>query len=62
LHIKNLRSKRLSKGLDYVKVRPFLVTKKNGPVIYILELLLDTKIYSRFYVNLLELANKDTLL
>jgi len=25
LHIKNLKSKRLSKKLDYVKVRPFLI-------------------------------------
>jgi hypothetical protein len=62
LHTKNLRSKRLSKGLNYVKVRLFLVMKKNGPVIYTLKLLLDIKIYPRFYVNLLELANKDTLL
>jgi hypothetical protein len=29
---------------------------------YTLKLLVDVKIYSRFYVNLLELANKDTLL
>jgi hypothetical protein len=62
LHTKNLRSKRLSKGLDYVKVGPFLVSKKNGLVTYTLELLVDAKIYSRFYVNKLELADKNTLL
>jgi hypothetical protein len=62
LYIKNLRSKRLSKGLNYVKVGPFLVSKKNRLVTYTLELLLDAKVYSRFYVNLLELADKDTLL
>jgi hypothetical protein len=62
LHIKNLRSKQLSKRLNYVKVRLFLVLKKNRLVIYTLKLLLDAKVYSRFYVNLLELANKDTLL
>jgi hypothetical protein len=62
LYTKNLRSKQLSKGLNYVKVGPFLVLKKNGLVIYILELLADIKVYSRFYVNLLELANKNTLL
>jgi hypothetical protein len=62
LHIKNLRSKQLSKRLNYVKVRLFLVLKKNRLVIYTLKLLLDVKVYSRFYVNLLELANKDTLL
>jgi hypothetical protein len=62
LHTKNLHSKQLSKGLNHVKVRLFLVLKKNRPVTYTLELLVDAKIYSRFYVNLLELANKDTLL
>jgi hypothetical protein len=60
LHTKNLRFKRPSKGLDYVKVGPFLVSKKNGPVTYTLELLADAKIYPRFYINLLELADKDT--
>jgi hypothetical protein len=62
LHTKNLRSKQLSKGLNYVKVGLFLVLKKNGLVTYILKLLADTKVYSRFYVNLLELADKNTLL
>jgi hypothetical protein len=57
LYIKNLRTKRLSKGLNHVKVRPFLILKQNGPVTYILELLLDAKIHPRFYVSLLELAD-----
>jgi hypothetical protein len=62
LYIKNLRSKQLSKGLNYVKVRLFLILKKNRPVIYTLKLLLDIKVYSRFYINLLKLADKNTLL
>jgi hypothetical protein len=62
LYIKNLRSKRLSKGLNYVKVRLFLVLKKNRLVTYTLELLADIKVYPRFYINLLELANKNALL
>jgi hypothetical protein len=62
LHTKNLRSKQLSKGLNYVKVRLFLISKRNRPITYTLKLLLDTKIYPRFYVSLLEPANKDTLL
>jgi hypothetical protein len=62
LYIKNLRSKQLSKGLNYVKVRLFLILKKNGPVIYTLKLLLDIKVYPRFYINLLKLADKNTLL
>jgi hypothetical protein len=60
LHTKNLRSKRLSKGLDHVKVGLFLISKRNGPVTYTLELLLDAKIYSRFYISLLELADSKT--
>jgi hypothetical protein len=60
LHTKNLRSKRPSKGLDHVKVRLFLVSKKNGPVTYTLELPADAKIYPRFHINLLEPADKDT--
>jgi hypothetical protein len=62
LYTKNLRFKQLSKGLDYVKVEPFLVLKKNELVTYTLKLLVDVKVYSRFYINLLELADKDTLL
>jgi hypothetical protein len=62
LHTKNLRSKQPSKKLNHVKVGPFLVSKRNGPVTYTLELLVDAKIHPRFYINLLELADKDTLL
>jgi hypothetical protein len=62
LYTKNLRSKQLSKGLNYVKVRLFLVLKKNRLVTYTLKLLVDAKVYPRFYINLLELANKNTLL
>jgi hypothetical protein len=60
LYTKNLRTKQLSKGLDNVKVGPFLISKQNRPVIYTLKLLLDTKIYPRFHVSLLELANPET--
>jgi hypothetical protein len=63
LYTKNLYIKQLSKGLNNVKVRLFLILKQNRLVIYILKLLLDTKIYSRlFYISLLELANLETLL
>jgi hypothetical protein len=60
LYTKNLRTKQLSKGLDNVKVRLFLVSKQNRLVIYTLELLPDTRIYPRFYISLLELANLET--
>jgi hypothetical protein len=60
LYTRNLRTKRLSKGLNNVKVGLFLISKRNGPVTYTLELLLDAKIHSRFYVSLLELADLET--
>jgi hypothetical protein len=60
LHTKNLRSKQPSKGLNHVKVRPFLISKRNRPVTYTLKLPPDAKIYPRFYISLLEPANKDT--
>jgi hypothetical protein len=62
LYTKNLCIKQLSKGLDNVKVGLFLILKQNGPVIYTLKLLLDTKIYPRFHISLLEPANLETLL
>jgi hypothetical protein len=62
LHTKNLHSKQPSKKLNHVKVGPFLVSKKNRPVTYTLKLLTNTKIHPRFHINLLEPANKNTLL
>jgi hypothetical protein len=62
LYTKNLYTKRLSKGLNNVKVRLFLILKQNRLVTYTLKLLPDTKIYPRFYISLLEPANLETLL
>jgi hypothetical protein len=62
LYIKNLCTKRPSKGLDNVKVGLFLISKQNGLVTYTLELLLDAKIYPRFHVSLLEPVDPETLL
>jgi hypothetical protein len=62
LYTKNLRTTRLNKGLNNVKVGPFLISKRNRPVTYILNLPKDAKIYSRFHVKLLESANLKTLL
>jgi transposase InsO family protein len=56
----NLRTKRPSKGLDNVKVGPFLIAKQNGPVTYTLELPPDAKIHPRFHVNKLEPADPET--
>jgi hypothetical protein len=62
LYTKNLYIKQLSKGLNNIKFRLFLILKQNRLVIYTLKLLLDAKIYPRFYISLLELANLETLL
>ena len=60
LHTKNLRTRRLSKSLNYVKVRPFLVLEQRGLVNYKLQLLDDAKIHLVFYISLLELADPKT--
>jgi hypothetical protein len=59
---KNLRSKRLSKGLNHVKVRLFLILNQKGPVTYTLNLPSDAKVHLQFYVSLLEPADPLTLL
>jgi hypothetical protein len=59
---KNLRTRRPTKKLDYVKVRPFFILKQTGPVNYQLDLLKDAKIHLVFYVLLLELADPETLI
>ena len=40
---RNLRTKRLSKKLNYIKVGPFLIIEERGPVNYKLDLLKDSK-------------------
>jgi hypothetical protein len=60
LHTKNLHTKRPSKGLNNIKVGPFLISKQNRPVTYTLELPPDTKIHPRFHVSLLEPADPKT--
>jgi hypothetical protein len=60
LYTKNLRTKQPSKGLDNIKVRPFLISKQNRPVTYTLELPPDAKIHPRFHISLLEPANPET--
>jgi len=50
LFIKKLRIKRLSKKLDYIKDGLFLIKEARGPINYILDLLVDTKVYLVFYL------------
>ena len=54
---KNIKSKRPSRKLDYIKVGPFLVKQQKGLVNYKLALPKDTNIHLVFYISLLELAD-----
>ena len=54
LYIKNLKTKRPSRKLDYMKVGPFLVKNVTGPVNYELQLPQEAKVYPVFHVLLLE--------
>ncbi len=60
LHIKNLKNKRPSKKLDYVKVRPFLIKQPKGPINYELQLPPDARVHPVFHVSLLEPADSGT--
>jgi transposase InsO family protein len=57
---KNLRTRRPNKGLDHVKVGPFLISKQSGPVNYILDLPKDARIHPKFHVRMLEPADSET--
>ena len=61
LYIKNLRTKRPSKKLDYIRVGPFRVKKAKGPINYKLELLENVKIYLVFYILLFKKAKDSEL-
>ena len=60
LLIKNIKSKRLSKKLDYIKVGLFQVKQQRGLVNYELDLPKNTNIYLVFHILLLELVNSQT--
>jgi len=62
LFTKNLRTRKLSKKLNYVKVESFLVKKTKRLVNYKLDLPKDAKIFLVFYILLLESTNLITSL
>ncbi len=59
---KNLKTKRGTKKLDYVKVGPFLIAEKRSELSYRLELPKDAKVHPVFHISLLEPAHPDTAL
>ena len=62
LYIKNLKTKRPNKKLDYVKVGPFFIKSIKGPVNYKLELPTYAKIHPVFHISLLEKAANNILI
>ena len=52
---KNVKIKRLSSKLNYIKLKPFKIKKKKGSITFILDLSKDMKIYLTFYISLLNL-------
>jgi len=62
LFTKNLKTRKLSKKLNYVKVESFLVKKTKRSINYELDLLKDVKVFLVFYILLLELTNLTTSL
>ena len=59
---KNLKIKKLSKKLNYVKIELFFIKNQKSRVNYKLELLKDTRIYSIFYILLLKPADFSTFI
>ena len=57
---RNLKTKRSSKKLDYIKVGPFLVDEQRGPLNYRLKLPTDAKVHPVFHISLLEPADPST--
>ena len=53
---RNIKIKRLSDKLDHTKLGPFKIKEKKGPVTFKLDLLKGIRIYSIFYILLLEPA------
>ena len=57
---KNLKTKRLNKKLNHVKIGSFLIDKKIKSINYQLLLSSNVKIYSTFHVSLLESTDSKT--
>jgi len=57
LFIKNLKTRKLSKKLNYIKVELFFVKKTKKSINYKLDLLKNVKVFLIFYILLLKLTN-----
>ena len=59
---KNLRTKKVSKKLNHVKIGPFFIKQQKRSVNYELNLPSNIKIHSVFHVSLLKPANSETFI
>ena len=59
---RNIKTKRSSDKLNHIKLGPFKIKDKKGPVIYELKLPKGMRIHLTFHVSLLESASKDARL
>jgi hypothetical protein len=59
---RNIKSDKLTKKLDAVKLGPFKILRQKGPVNYELELPKRMRIHLVFHISLLELVTPDATL
>ena len=59
---KNLKTKKISEKLNYVKIDSFFIKKQKKSVNYKLNLFLNIRIHLIFYVLLLKLADQNTFI
>jgi hypothetical protein len=59
---KNIKTKRLSDKLDYIKLGPFKIIRKLGLVAFKLEIPEGMRIHPVFYISLLEPVPRDVKL
>ncbi len=60
--MKNLKTRKLSKKLNYIKIESFLVKKTKKSINYELDLLKNAKVFLVFYILLLKSTNSITSL
>ena len=56
---KNIKTKQSSDKLNQIKLEPFRIQKKLGPVIFRLKLLQHIRIYPVFHISLLEKVSEN---
>ena len=59
---KNLKTKKINKKLNHVKIDSFFIKKQKKLINYKLNLFSNIKIHSIFYISLLKLTNSKTFI